>query len=421
MNSLRSIVAALAISAFTAPAFAVAVGDTFSYTTGVLARVISGGQDNKWNVEVYADPDASLSGALKIPYVVNNGDNSFYAVRVAEKGFLAKDALTSVELPYGLTEILTEAFYGCTKVTSVSGPEVEVIAQDAFRYDSQLKTIDFPKVETVGNWCFNRSGAVSVNMPAVKNIGGGAFYECAALETFNAGDAIESIGNIAFSNAPKLAGIRLTENLKTIGTTTFGFNTTMQEIVIPRNLESAGTDAFSGCGFSTVYILAPNFMDYAAACRLLPLNGGDAVYTIAEIRDAVAAAYPAMTVKTMDDVLRISATPAGAGFSFTATAVLDGISDIQIFENGKAITPVNGVYTSTGSKITAAFNKGINALNYDVTLQAASGISDVSAETVSDAPARYFRLDGTSVPASALTPGVYIRAQGSATSKIIIK
>lgn len=48
-----------------------------------------------------------------------------------------------------------------------------------------------------------------------------------------------------------------------------------------------------------------------------------------------------------------------------------------------------------------------------------SGIEAVEAE--SDAPARFFRLDGVEVSADRLTSGVYVKLQGSKASKVFVR
>lgn len=49
-----------------------------------------------------------------------------------------------------------------------------------------------------------------------------------------------------------------------------------------------------------------------------------------------------------------------------------------------------------------------------------SGIESVAVDST-DAPAEYFRIDGTQVSADRLVPGVYIVRQGKNVSKTIIR
>jgi hypothetical protein len=49
----------------------------------------------------------------------------------------------------------------------------------------------------------------------------------------------------------------------------------------------------------------------------------------------------------------------------------------------------------------------------------AAGISDITIN--SDAPATYYNLNGIRVDANSLVPGIYIRHQGTTTTKVVIK
>jgi hypothetical protein len=49
----------------------------------------------------------------------------------------------------------------------------------------------------------------------------------------------------------------------------------------------------------------------------------------------------------------------------------------------------------------------------------AAGVSDITID--SNGPATYYNLNGIRVDATNLTPGIYIRHQGSTTTKVVIK
>ncbi len=67
-------------------------------------------------------------------------------------------------------------------------------------------------------------------------------------------------------------------------------------------------------------------------------------------------------------------------------------------------------------------DKANDALNSQWAIKAASQTGVSAATAVSDdAPVEYYNLQGMRVEASALTPGIYIRRQGAAASKIVVR
>lgn len=103
--------------------------------------------------------------------------------------------------------------------------------------------------------------------------------------------------------------------------------------------------------------------------------------------------------------------------------------------NSRTITGITGLsYTVEGLAANGKYDYRVKAVPVDQTAAAASawtaystvdlslsGVENVDMEADTDAPARYFNLQGIEVSASNLTPGIYIRLQGGRSEKIAIR
>ena len=94
--------------------------------------------------------------------------------------------MTSITIPYGVTEIERTSFYGCTGLTSVTIPDsVTEIEEAAFEGCTNLTSVTIPNsITSIGNSAFeNCSSLTSVTIPAsVAKLGKGAFRNCPNLK-----------------------------------------------------------------------------------------------------------------------------------------------------------------------------------------------------------------------------------------------
>lgn len=117
------------------------------------------------------------------------------AKAIGESAFYYCEELKEVYIPEA-ERLLTNAFYGCIRLPSISLPSVkyihdgcfmecyclsevyapvaETIGRNAFRF-APITHGDFPKVKTVGSSAFEQSGIVTANLPSATSIAAGAF------------------------------------------------------------------------------------------------------------------------------------------------------------------------------------------------------------------------------------------------------
>lgn len=163
-----------------------------NYADCPFKAVRKGGESN---VGIYPiDPQTGLSyGDVTI------GEGIFTLVNT----FKENTAITSAKLPDSLKTIGSYAFYKCTNLQTVNFEKVEEIGEYAFRY-SGLKSAILPEtLNKIGLYSFTDCTALtSVYIPAsCTSIGWNAFSQCTALTDlrvgvgFNADLTITYVGN----------------------------------------------------------------------------------------------------------------------------------------------------------------------------------------------------------------------------------
>ena len=110
--------------------------------------------------------------------------------------------ITHVVIENGVTNISQYAFYGCSKLQSVSIP-------------SSVKQID--------KQAFDYSGLTSLVLPeGLTKIGDGAFNQCTSLHSVVLPNSLTYIGDYAFQSCP-MTSIVLSKNVKYIGGSAFNY------------------------------------------------------------------------------------------------------------------------------------------------------------------------------------------------------
>lgn len=219
-----------------------------------------------------------------------------YAVtRIGDMAF-SSAAITAVDIPEGVEEIGTDAFWNCTKLERVNLPDsITRIEKNAFANCRSLKEIKLPeKLEFIGhgafvesgltrivipesvsvtenctfqkcmsleevilpegltvipaNFCYGCESLKNVNIPqSVTKIGAAAFQHCTSLEEIILPDTVTDIGARAFGNCASLKEINIPDGLTVIENQTFSGLVCVKEIIIPEGVETISDSAFAGC------------------------------------------------------------------------------------------------------------------------------------------------------------------------------
>ncbi len=151
-------------------------------------------------------------GILKYSY--STGDNK--ATVIQDDSY---KELTEVSIPatatlggksYQVTAVGNNAFYGCSKLTSVTLPNGLVSIGKYSFYNIKVKEITFPST--------------------LKSIGDNAFYYCGQISTVILPEGLESIGLSSFNSMSGLQKVILPSTLKSIGDRAFYYNGNLSSV-----------------------------------------------------------------------------------------------------------------------------------------------------------------------------------------------
>ena len=167
---LISLLLAVCMAASVLPvgAFAAAAGETFAYE--YEGQTLNHKVTSDSTVEVAKN--TGITGTLKIPETVYDGDENQYTVTAIGQDAFAGNNITEVEFPATLKTIGTSAFLN----------------------NNSLKDVEFPEgLTTIGNYAFGPVwGMTKLKIPAsVTRIGGGAFQWCGNVTSIEFGAGIQ--------------------------------------------------------------------------------------------------------------------------------------------------------------------------------------------------------------------------------------
>ena len=174
-------------------------------------------------------PDAAFSfdtktGVLTISGTGAISNNAFFNDEAHAHEW---DAVTSVVIEKGITEIGKYAFYRCTGLVTVSLPEgLTEIGANAFNVCKNLETVTLPQ--------------------SLLKIQDGAFSQCYVLSNITLPDNLEVIGNNAFLIAD-LREVTVPSTVTYLGTNVFNSNENLVTAVINAEIKTLPMACFSKC------------------------------------------------------------------------------------------------------------------------------------------------------------------------------
>lgn len=221
--------------------------------SGPMPNWADGGEDPPWY-----DQRTSIRSLILSSGITTIGSNAF-------KGC---SYLSSATLPDGLTTIGDSAFYACPLSSSFAIPSsVNTIGNSAF-YGSRLTSVTIPGgVSAIGDYTFYSCTRLSsVEIPdSVKTIGTEAFYGCDRLLSITIPNGVSSIGDHAFYSCDRLSSVTLPNSVSTIGVSAFQNCTALTSVTIPSKVEVLSNSVFRNCtGLESVTI--PESVTYIDRC-----------------------------------------------------------------------------------------------------------------------------------------------------------
>lgn len=210
--------------------------------------------------------------------------SSWPVTKIGEDALKDNTTITSVTIPDSVTEIGSNAFAGCTNLTSVNyagdwsnltiqsgNPAVQDAANEQlfdfkftpdntavivtnYKYNGAAADVTIPSrykgkpVTTIGHAAFFNSAVTSVTIPdSVTSISDDAFVNCPQLTNISIPNSVTYIGFSAFNSCTSLKSITLPSSLSTISILCFCNCGNLETIRIPVSVTSIGNNAFADC------------------------------------------------------------------------------------------------------------------------------------------------------------------------------
>ena len=165
------------------------------------------------------------------------------ATSIGGNAFYNCSRLTSVTIGNGVTTIDHNAFYGCSGLTSVTiGNSVTTIGDNAFKNCSSLTDVYY--TGDIAGWCgitFSNVYANPMRYAGNLSIDGELLLEAVIPSS------ITQINNYAFYNCDNLISAVIPDSVTSIGNAAFSNCNSLTSIVIPDGVTAIGNNAFCNC------------------------------------------------------------------------------------------------------------------------------------------------------------------------------
>ena len=255
---------------------------------------------------------------LRLPFIGDGGNNTHIGYIFGANSFdvnavSVPPSLDMLIIGEGTDEIGENAFRGCKTLSAVIlSDSVTKIDDLAFYECADLVYLSLPKrVESVGKYSFAYCRSLySVDLTAVSEVGDGALYSCASLNTLgynpteedylgrifgaesveyncdfvpeslrniNIAEGCKKIGDMTFASCKYLTSVSLPESLESVGVRAFYACRSLSGIDLPDSVKSVGDDAFFGC----------DAMSFASFGKSLESLGMQAFYGCKSLRKAI--------------------------------------------------------------------------------------------------------------------------------------
>ncbi len=215
--------------------------------------------------------------------LVSSATNAFYGctgltsvtipdsvISIGLKAFFGCASITSITLPNSVTSIATSTFYGCTSLISINIPNaVTSIGDSAFYGCTSLTSITIPdSVTSIGTAFSGCTGLTSITIPAsVTSIDGHAFVDCTGLSSIIIPGKVTSIGEYAFSRCTSLASVTIGSGVTSIGEEAFSGCTSLTTMTVKAtSVPTGGNNMFKNCPLTTgIFVPSTSVSKYKSA------------------------------------------------------------------------------------------------------------------------------------------------------------
>ncbi len=340
-------------------------------------------------------------------------------------------SLTKLDMPgtinanntdYTVVAVAEQAFYGNSKLTSASLPKtLKVLGKDAFR---NVRNLNELKIEDLAAWCnvwmangnanpiynvfnsiqskwgkvyFNGTQvSTSLEIPASVNRIGRSFYGFKTLTSVTLPTGLKVLGDQSFANCINLPTVEIPSTVDSIGSAFWGCEK-INNIVIPNGVVTLGASTFYGC----------------KALTDVKLNEG--LKTIGSMTFTSCTALTEIELPTtLTDIAGTAFMSSKNITSVKCKAVVPPTTTDNAFADFAATASLYVLEESI-----PAYKAALGWKNFSSIKKLDKSVNGIDADN--DAPAYYYDLNGFRVEQENLTPGIYVKVQGSKTTKVVIK
>lgn len=175
--------------------------------------------------------------------------------KIGPKAFGMCANIRSIALPISVTEILGEAFKGCTALETINLPgSIVKIGSEAFRNCSSLQEISIPiGVPEIREYTFcNCTSLKKISMhDNITKIELHSFYGCKSLESVKIPAGVTVISDFLFCGCSSLHEVVLHEGIVKIGSSAFWGCSALTTVALPQSLKEVDDVAFRDCASLT--------------------------------------------------------------------------------------------------------------------------------------------------------------------------
>ena len=255
--------------------------ETSSNTVKVLPNGSSSGSGSGFGLS------SGYEGDIVIPSTVTYNGVEYSVTAVEEESFSYSIKLTSVSIPATVTDLGSEPFASCGKLTAITvAPDNQIYRSiDGVLYDKNVTTIiacpgaragEFAVPETVrtvaSSAFYGCSKLTSVTLPAsVSEIGERAFKSCTYLESVNIPNGITEIKDHLFYGCASLMSVNIPNGVVRIGENAFYYCKKLTDIPLPSSLKTIGDNAFEQCS-SLLNLTIPEGVTSIGDCAMMGCN-----------------------------------------------------------------------------------------------------------------------------------------------------
>lgn len=277
----------------------VSADTTFYAHWGSDSEVVTWNYYEDWSGGIVITGHSNPVGHLDVPAQIDG--KPVTEISAIWSSFSDACGLTSITIPYGVTNINDRAFFGCSNLQSivvagdnlfyksVSGLLLTKDGQTIVAVPEGLASMTIPECVTdIGEFAFyNCSGLTNIIIPeGVTSIGDFAFRDCSGLTSVAIPDSVTSIGYGAFELCQSLTEVTIPNAVTNIWGSAFAYSG-LTNILIPDNVESIKNGTFEGCGSLTNVVIGNGATSigwnaFGGCDELRSLKIGGAVVDISE-------------------------------------------------------------------------------------------------------------------------------------------